>query len=295
MKSTAGYANEAEFPSLPSKSPKKSNKKNKVQTTSSSTAYAQKVQTHVIKKEPEPPKLQVKLNQKDFPDLVCLPKTKARARLVAQNQQRPSIDEQMDIKSPVVSANIDHAQQNISDNYSHVNSSLTAPPGLSKPIPPPGFEPVMNVSNSAASHAVESSYIKSKSFQARNRALFDLLSEKLQPEKLNEFKVLSSMYRKGEAPADGYYSGVKSLLGKKLFLQCFPELLCLLPDIKKQNSLLTERLSEDAAFGSSTVWKKNPLFDSIRICNVCSQIISNIDCSEHYSNHITNEEFPVLS
>lgn len=332
-KLNAAGVNEAEFPLLPSKKPKKKTGSGTFPKTTDTTgkpAWSQKVQSQpATKVEPvEPQPVKPKLNYKDYPPLVSLPKTKARARLVAQNKQRPSVEEHTVEKSSVMpkidsyddvkSASFKTApppqlqsetdQPFPSSSLQVVPEVLLPPPGLCPP--PPGFQPQtlpttvdssqtlpVTVNGSSSEHVEKSfTYIKPKNFQKRNRDLFDLLKDNLTEEYLDEFKRLSSAYRRGELSSDHYYKQIRNLLGAKLFKKSFVELLCLLPDVEKQNDLLLSAQIADQGGGSGTkAWKKNDLLDSIRICNICKQISSVVDYSEHCSYHQVEEDFPVLS
>lgn len=68
----------------------------------------------------------------------------------------------------------------------------------------------------------------------RNQALLEECEKILQThEQMQEFKLLSQMFRNGDYFARSYYESCKGVLGEK-FNSIFPELIALLPDIEKQ-------------------------------------------------------------
>jgi hypothetical protein len=75
-------------------------------------------------------------------------------------------------------------------------------------------------------------------FEQRNASLVQRVSQALQQQKrpggLGKFRQLSSQFRQGSIDAIEYYEQCKDAMGDKVFMELFPELLALLPDIRKQ-------------------------------------------------------------
>lgn len=91
--------------------------------------------------------------------------------------------------------------------------------------PPPGFKQIQEINNS---------YTKLPDANKRNQALVEEFQKVLKShEQMQEFRVLSQMFRDGNYFARSYYESCKGVLGEK-FDSIFPELLVLLPDIEKQ-------------------------------------------------------------
>lgn len=55
-----------------------------------------------------------------------------------------------------------------------------------------------------------------------------------EPEGFNKFCQMSSKFRRGDVKAVDYYNHCKESVGAKAFGSVFPEILVLLPDIRKQ-------------------------------------------------------------
>lgn len=92
--------------------------------------------------------------------------------------------------------------------------------------PPPGFK--------KADVASFTKFIAPPEAAKRNEALVEELEKILKtPEQMQEFKVLSQLFRNGSYFARSYYESCKGVLKEK-FDTIFPELIVLLPDIEKQ-------------------------------------------------------------
>uniref|UniRef100_T1IS92 RING-type E3 ubiquitin transferase n=1 Tax=Strigamia maritima TaxID=126957 RepID=T1IS92_STRMM len=117
-------------------------------------------------------------------------------------------------------------------------------------------------------------------FQQRN---FDLI-KKIQvmfnnsAASFGDFKTLSGQFRQNEITADYYYEQCMTLLGNSDFSQVFPELLVLLPDIRKQQELLlvNKRLQKNS---KSDVEKK------VNVCSACQQVLAKQDFAVHKLRH----------
>lgn len=75
-------------------------------------------------------------------------------------------------------------------------------------------------------------------FEQRNGTLVQGVSRALQKQKraggLGKFRQLSSQFRQGTIEATEYYEQCREAMGSQTFSELFPELLALLPDIRKQ-------------------------------------------------------------
>lgn len=99
--------------------------------------------------------------------------------------------------------------------------------------PPPGFKKADIVS--------QSKFIPPPEMPKRNEALMEELEKILKThEQMQEFKVLSQLFRSGSYFARSYYESCKGVLGEK-FDTVFPELIVLLPDIEKQQVKFTKK------------------------------------------------------
>lgn len=73
-------------------------------------------------------------------------------------------------------------------------------------------------------------------FEHRNKTLIRTIQEECQgdDDKFNRFKQLAGQLRSGELSGHSYYEQCRSVMGKATFHKILPELLVLLPDIRKQ-------------------------------------------------------------
>ncbi|XP_043944835.1 E3 ubiquitin-protein ligase ZNF598 [Protopterus annectens] len=149
-----------------------------------------------------------------------------------------------------------------------LNPSITPapPPGLSVPLskPPPGFTDALSTR--------------------------DLPSEPV-------------ILPKGQISATEYYRSCRDLLGES-FRKLFNELLVLLPDVAKQQELLSAhndfRITEKQKSNKSKKKKKNVWqtdSDSelgCQICVICKQVLTTNDFISHEALHNEDDEFPSL-
>lgn len=190
------------------------------------------------------------------------------------------------------------------------------PPGFSTQ-PPPGFAPKSSTTftqappgflDSASGFTFTSSfgetynivsnedknsygsYISPPNFQRRNKNLvaqlngcFDRAQES---NELKTFKFLSSLYRAGNCTAEEYYEKCKAALGNFAFQEVFPELLALLPDIKKQRELYAVHQRNQKKFVGRIDWLES--------CNTCGQVLRGEDLKDHANAHTLESHFPVL-
>lgn len=108
------------------------------------------------------------------------------------------------------------------ENYSLLEHVI---PSNNIKSPPPGFKEIKPITNS---------YLPMPDANKRNQALVEEFQKVLKShESMQEFRVLSQMFRDGNYFARSYYESCKGVLSEK-FDTIFPELLVLLPDIEKQ-------------------------------------------------------------
>ncbi|KAJ8883751.1 hypothetical protein PR048_015605 [Dryococelus australis] len=133
------------------------------------------------------------------------------------------------------------------------------PPGFSGITmsrgPPPGFSVKLNsvarsqsnrltfTSSSGRSYPISSqgmvagiacAYYPPPNFEHRNEVLMVHVMNSLQDYSLERFRDMSKKFRQGNMTAEEFYMLCKEMMGHHDFLEIFPELLVLLPDITKQ-------------------------------------------------------------
>lgn len=79
------------------------------------------------------------------------------------------------------------------------------------------------------------------------------------------------------------------IMGEDCFLAVLPELLCLLPDIEKQQQLLKVHRSE------LRTKKASQSTEPFVVCATCNQVLAPCDLKLHLSSHTLENHFPVLS
>merc|ERR1712150_194194 len=123
-------------------------------------------------------------------------------------------------------------------------------------------------------------YIPPKNFSSRNSELLKLITNIMGGSKSSKFlafKTLSSQFRSGAVSCDSYHKQCMELVDTTTFEHFFPELLCLLPDIQKQEELLQVHMAQTAKTFRS-------LASTIK-CPQCKQILKLIDEEEHAEFH----------
>ncbi|KAF8786720.1 E3 ubiquitin-protein ligase ZNF598 like protein [Argiope bruennichi] len=191
------------------------------------------------------------------------------------------------------------------------------PPGFNAPksrAPPPGFTAnstitTSSVGNKTLSDAVreivmpdkvngvkkstnENTYEKYRepqNFHFRNdeliKRIYDLSNA--QAILFQEFKSVSGKFRCGDISADEYHAKCLDILGEKGVIEIFPELVTLLPDIKKQQELLTvhnrflSQLNRGATSKKSSIKSCSTLVS----CEKCNQVLDFNDCKNHELLH----------
>lgn len=152
-----------------------------------------------------------------------------------QNGMKKSNDNQK-ANNKQNNANKENKNENLSGekNFPILGSDPTAPPGFSNSAqktkkPPPGFS---NLNNNLEGD--EYLFLQPTNAAKRNQALVGEFQKTLTtPEAMQEFRNVSQMFRDGSYFAKSYYETCQHVLGSQ-FDTIFPELLALLPVIKKQ-------------------------------------------------------------
>ncbi|XP_060082366.1 E3 ubiquitin-protein ligase ZNF598-like, partial [Ylistrum balloti] len=220
------------------------------------------------------------------------------------------------------------------------NKKSKAPPGFSKtPVPtsPPGFsnqpvskKPPPGFGSSVKSdsvkpeildlHAIQESltlktmvpmsvnvgnflYTPLEDAQSRNHKLISDIRNHAQGN-FDKFKTWAGEFRNGKMLAADYYDKCETLLGKENFTEIFPELLALLPDINKQQELLSmyssmgsikqrdkHGLSHKGGQGRKGGWE---VPSSFSVCPTCRQVLLQKDYNHHTSMHDASSDFPSL-
>ena len=137
------------------------------------------------------------------------------------------------------------------DQLGLLNKARSPPPGFMGPklmpkneseaLPPPGFQrettPTKPKGNNKGYENNSVVYIPPKNFSSRNSELLKLITDSMggsKSQKFIAFKTLSSQFRSGAVSCDSYHKQCLELVDSSAFEAFFPELLCLLPDIQKQ-------------------------------------------------------------
>lgn len=197
------------------------------------------------------------------------------------------------------------------NDFPCLNGRPTAapPPGFQKPKPPPGFvrpnasgdKPAgVGISLASMTAAVPSApqaprYTQPAGFQQRNLKLIAEIQRILAERKgedglFAQFKSLSGSFRQGTLSAADYFSRCLEIFGsEERFLAVFPELLFLLPDIRKQQELKgTYNAHRKACVASTGALPKNGAAAAavqLLVCATCQQVLSAEDFRSHRTLH----------
>lgn len=150
-------------------------------------------------------------------------------------------------------------------------------------------------------------YSPPNGFQERNRMLIGTIQSFCAEEstQFSDFKYLSGEFRRSEITASQYYNQCGDILGKENFLEIFPELLALLPDIDKQQELLTVFMQSECMKKDDKVLKISGKSKSAKgawtktesaflTCQTCQQVLGRKDYNDHVSQHNLDTDFPSL-
>ncbi|GBM11822.1 E3 ubiquitin-protein ligase ZNF598 [Araneus ventricosus] len=191
------------------------------------------------------------------------------------------------------------------------------PPGFNAPrsrAPPPGFTAnstitTSSIGNKTLSDAVREivmpdkvngvkkssnentygKYREPQNFHFRNdeliKRIYDLSNA--QAILFQEFKSVSGKFRCGDISADGYHTKCLDILGEKGVIEIFPELVTLLPDIKKQQELLTvhNRFLSQLNRGATSKKSSTKSCSTLVSCEKCNQVLDFNDCKNHELLH----------
>lgn len=144
-------------------------------------------------------------------------------------------------KTKLNNGNKENKNENVltGKNFPTLGSESNPPPGFTQPIkkPPPGFSNISSVNEvgqSTSDSVGEYRFLAPSNAGKRNQALVGEFTKALTtPEKMQEFRHVSTLFRDGNYFPKSYYETCKHVLGAG-FDSIFPELLALLPDIEKQ-------------------------------------------------------------
>nr|SVE90981.1 EOG090X01BP [Daphnia sinensis] len=137
---------------------------------------------------------------------------------------------------------------------------------------------------------VNHAFLQPPDFSARNQQLIATVMDLLcnHRMKIEKFRTISTEFRSGQLDSKEYYMNCLEVMGEDCFLALFPELVCLLPDIVKQQELIKVHRSDTKFKGG--VGKTEPYV----ICATCGQVLSPSDLKHHLANHTLETHFPSL-
>lgn len=147
------------------------------------------------------------------------------------------------------------------------------------------------------------SYAQPSDYKDRNQMLITNVRDALEnnSDRFTEFKTMSSQFRQGSVSATQYYEKCRELFGQSKFSQIFPELLVLLPDIRRQEELLAahnvyQKQEHAHVLNISRSSRAAPwaAASAFTVCSLCHQVLANRDVTSHQSTHSLEEDFPAL-
>lgn len=186
--------------------------------------------------------------------------------------------------------------------YENETQAVDTIPGFSAAVQPPqGYQNVTLNSLAKIPHSLTlinslgesynivpcQNYIQPPEAITRNQKLVTVFKNALEtPESLEKFRQISQQFREGTIKAQLYYTHCHVALKDK-FDTIFPELLSLLPNIKKQQELYlvyAQKLSDD----------QNKLNQNLDVCPICKQVLIPSDAESHIKLHSICDNFPPL-
>jgi hypothetical protein len=235
--------------------------------------------------------------KEDFPSLGGAGK-KLGANFVKADDKlikKPEIQSQWARNNPVNSKN--SKENEVPDDWETIaDSPRPGPPGFSKGPPgfgeqngqkskaktPPGFGLKVLGENSKNSTF---KYCPPLDFQDRNVKLISTIANLIGGKSLEfgMFKDISGQFRAGKITSESYFSQCRELVVSQKFNKFFPELLVLLPDIKKQQELLVLYQTE-----------KSSNVSGLSECSTCSQVTLAGEEGSHAETHQLDSDFPHL-
>merc|ERR1712106_818387 len=237
-------------------------------------------------------------NNEDFPTLGGSGK-KLGANFVRADDKlikKPEVQSQWAKNNPINSKN--SKENEIPDDWETIaDKQKSAPPGFSKGPPgfgdqngqkskaktPPGFGPKIVSENSR--NPSNYKYSPPLDFQERNVKLISTITSLIGGKSLEfgMFKDISGQFRAGKLSSDSYFSQCRELVVSHKFNKFFPELLVLLPDIKKQQELFVLYRTEN----------KSNVTD-LSMCSTCTQVTLVGESGRHAETHELDSDFPQL-
>lgn len=181
------------------------------------------------------------------------------------------------------------------------------PPGFNGPkkkAPPPGFSANTSLHSSAPLNISLSSIARQIVAPEKNKTVETTIPHsdfkykspvdlKLRNDELSskikelcvydEFRTLSMEFKDSKISAADYYAKCLEILGEKDFFDIFPELICLLPIINKQQELLNVHKKHQN--NSGAVPKQKVPNNQICVCDICYQVLQERDYETHLSDH----------
>lgn len=175
------------------------------------------------------------------------------------------------------------------------------PPGFGKPKPPPGFvrpvgsDTTVGLSLASVTAATTASpmppqYMPPAGFQQRNLKLIQdvqqILARRTEDDLFAKFKSLSGSFRQGTLTANEYFACCIEVFGsEKDFFTVFPELLFLLPDIRKQQELMATFNAHRRAQAATSGALPKGCSVQLLVCATCQQVLSAEDFRSHRTLH----------
>ncbi|KAK8767197.1 hypothetical protein V5799_006018 [Amblyomma americanum] len=175
------------------------------------------------------------------------------------------------------------------------------PPGFGKPKPPPGFvrpagsDTTVGLSLASVTAATTPSpmppeYREPAGFQLRNLKLIQdvqqILARRTEGDLFAKFKSLSGSFRQNTLTADEYFARCIEVFGsEKDFFTIFPELLFLLPDIRKQQELMATFNAHRRAQAATSGALPKGCSVQLLVCATCQQVLSAEDFRSHRTLH----------
>uniref|UniRef100_A0A5S6R421 RING-type domain-containing protein n=1 Tax=Trichuris muris TaxID=70415 RepID=A0A5S6R421_TRIMR len=130
-------------------------------------------------------------------------------------------------------------------------------------------------------------------YHLRKLFFFIRLQADLPDSEMEQFSNICLQFKQGNISAGEVFSELLYLLGERVFVGIFKELLCLWNDIHQQRQLLKVYLEHcvftmgvaDCALGSVRNWLKD-----ISLCPMCSQVVSDQDYDAHLVAHLGEDD-----
>ncbi len=181
------------------------------------------------------------------------------------------------------------------------------PPGFS--VPSSGVEPTVSASGSTTNNEAENvapsddsfsySYNQPHDFQNRNQCLLEAIQKltNASEDAFHRFKSCSGHFRQDKMSAREYYTECGDIIGMSNFLEIFPELIALLPDLNKQQELLTahtetQKKRRGNKKGKKSAWGAGDV--GFKTCTICGQVLVEKDFKFHAETHNLDSDFPIL-